>query len=400
MLLAAPAATPADGSTDADVPFVGGETARGLRELNGALTRKPKGTVAALVAELRDDLATLNGALDGVVAAALASAGALEAEVEQGMEAMAAEWHAHGVRQAQQQAAGDSEESAALRHQLAQYAAALDAAQRAAGEARAAHEGAARDGAAARQAAGEAQRAAAEASARAAALEGEKQAETEARGAAERAAAAERRGVEAAQHAAAGLRQRGAQQAAAYSQLEAAHAQLTLAHREASERAAAAQLLEQQAAQRTQQLAQLGAGLPPNAAAPLAQLREVQHELGLAGQRHAQAAQALGAAHQQLRQLDAERLRAAAHARALAEELDAARAHIGIQRARSGQPAAPAGGVGGTDAAAAVETVTAKLSEGFSWLKSASAKVSETAIGAIGDLRSVAGGGDDGRSGA
>ena len=132
----------------------------------------------------------------------------------------------------------------------------------------------------------------------------------------------------------------------------------------------------------------------------MAQLREVQHELGLAGQRHAQAAQALGAAHQQLRQLDAERLRAAAHARALAEELDAARAHIGIQRARSGQPAAPAGGVGGTDAAAAVETVTAKLSEGFSWLKSASAKVSETAIGAIGDLRSVAGGGDDGRSGA
>ena len=112
MLLAAPAATPADGSTDADVPFVGGETARGLRELNGALTRKPKGTVAALVSELRDDLATLNGALDGVVAAALASAGALEAEVEQGMEAMAAEWHAHGVRQAQQQAAGDSEESA------------------------------------------------------------------------------------------------------------------------------------------------------------------------------------------------------------------------------------------------------------------------------------------------
>ena len=72
----------------------------------------------------------------------------------------------------------------------------------------------------------------------------------------------------------------------------------------------------------------------------------------------------------------------------------------GFSARAAGQPAAPAGGVGGTDAAAAVETVTAKLSEGFSWLKSASAKVGETAIGAIGDLRSVAGGGDDGRSGA
>ena len=301
------------------------------------------------------------------------------------MEAMAAEWHAHGVRQAQQQAQATAGERGSA-HQLAQGGR-VDAAQCGGRGTRRTRARARRRGGAA--GGGSATRGGGGGGAR---RHWRARSRRRLRRAARRsAAAAERRGVEAARHAAAPPPAgRGGGRCAA----EAAHAQLTLAHREASERAAAAQLLESR--RRSAATARAARRRPAaQRAAPLAQPARCSTSSGSPANA-TRRRQALGAAHQQLRQLDAERPARGARARPRRGARRRASAS-GFTRAQP-QPAAPAGGVGGTDAAAAVETVTAKLS-GFSWLKSASAKVGETAIGAIGDLRSVAGGGDDGRVG-